>query len=349
MSLFTFSVAIALINKIDWMKILHEYKVFLSLLPCFYITRFGFKYLNIKIRTISNIFILGVSFLTLVGVATYFFPSITDFLPSDLTSGESVLLMTDTTRVLLGEKTLIRGGGSLWGSLSIAAYFTLFFYLFYIKGSNSFKKQEKMFYFGTCLLLAINMVLSGHRSVWIGIFLGTAVYANIKGAKTTFRVAIALLAISFFIPEEVYLRLISVGDPSAWAGRDERYKAALDQIMHNPLIGGGWGASGWVHNFVLQLGANLGIVGLSAFLLWLGKIYFSAVRVYKRSLDDELLRPYCLGFIVGWATFMGPMLGQSVITLPNLMIPFWFFCAVLHNFSSGFIFEKSANGNDRKP
>ncbi|MCQ9204954.1 MAG: hypothetical protein NG737_01375 [Omnitrophica bacterium] len=326
-------------SRIETTVIVTQVKVFLCLFPCFYITYIGFKFLDIKINTIILIFTIGAFILAVVGVGSYFFPSIINLFPTGLTSGESVLIGTRQISVRVGEKIFLRGGGSMWASLIIAGYFGLLLFPIYIKGLLSRGKIKKICYFGICILMLINIMINGHRSVYMGLLLGIAGYSKLKGFKGIFRGAIFLLIISMVIPEEVYLRFLSSSDPEAWAGRVGRFNFAWRSISANPMFGGGWGYSGWVHNFILQLGADLGIIGLFVILLWLTKLFTSSLYIYKKNVCGEPLRSYLLSFLIGWLIFMGPMLAESAITWPFMMIPFWFFCAVLHNFHNGNIGE----------
>lgn len=328
-------VFMAVLNGQEWGKIIYEVKAFLCLVPVFYITHYGIKSLNVKLDTIVVIFVGGCLVLSLGGVVSYFFPSLIQLLPADLVSGESVLIDTRVVTAEVGEQTLVRGGASFWGLLIISGYLALLLFPIYIQGSLGRRGIKKFFYIGICLAMIVTIILCGHRSVWVGVLAGIAIYSYLKGLKGLSRGAFFLTLVFLLIPETVYLRFISVADQAKWAGRVERYDYALEIIRHNPFFGKGWGAVGWTHNAVLQLGANLGLFGIFAFFVWLKRLFFSSFHAYKKLPDFDPLKPMVLSFLMAIIVYMGPMLGESVITWTFMMIPFWFFCAILHNFYNG--------------
>lgn len=332
-------VLMAFIDGRDWRIILYEVKPFICMVPVFYITHFGLKHLNIKLSTVFTIIVIGCLILGAGGAISYFFPAVTKLIPVNLTEGESVLIDIRVTKVDVGGQVFIRGGASFWGLLIVSGYLALLLFPVFVQGSFKRGRGKKFIYYGTCILMVVTIILCAHRSVWIGCLAGVAMYSYFKGAKGLFRGAILLALACVFLPENIYLRLISVTDQTKWAGRVGRYNHAWKVMVENPLFGKGWGASGWAHNAFLQLGANLGIFGLFAFFVWLRKLFFLALRVYRTLSSSDSLKMYILSFLVSLVVYMGPMLGESVITWTFMMIPFWFLCAILHNVNNGTIVE----------
>jgi hypothetical protein len=335
--IFLLGVIIAVVNGKEQERIILELKPFLLLLPCFYITRFAFRFLDVKFSTIINIFAIGGLILALGGVGIYFFPSLRGLAVVGSAEEGSVLIDTTETAVALGDKTLLRGGGSFWGRLIIAGYLALLLLPIFTRGAMFRNRLKKIFFFLICGLMVVNIIINGHRSVWALLLVGIALFGYMKGAKNLFRAAIVLSILIAFVPEEVYLRFLTISDQSTWAGRVGRYQSALRIMFDNILFGAGWGAVGWTHNFILQVGANLGLTGLFVLIIWLVKLFRVSLGVYKNNQHPESLHSYHLSFLIGWLIFMGPMLGETVITLPFMMAPFWFFSAVLYNFYTGTI------------
>jgi O-antigen ligase len=323
----------------SWIVILYEVRPFIFMVPVFYITYFGIKCLNIKLATIIKIFTGGCLILSLGGVIGYFFPSLAEFLLGGSVQGESVLLDTSQSTANLGTQTLMRGGGSFWGLLIISGYLALLFFPVMTQARYSRKVTQKVVGYGCCVAMAATIILCAHRSVWLGCLAGLAVYSYFRGAKGLVAGAIGLAIVFMLLPETFYLRFLSVSDQTKWAGRVGRYDYAWNMFIKNPFFGRGWGASGWVHNAALQIGANLGLFGLTAFGFWLGKLYLSVFKVYKGLKGSGLQKMVFLSFIASIIVYMGPMLGESVISWTFLMIPFWFFCAILHNFTLGNVQE----------
>lgn len=332
-------VVVACLYQRNYNVVIYELKVFICLLPVFYITHFAFKHLNVSLDSIVKIFAVGCLILAAGGVLTYFLPSLASYFPK---SADSVLLSNVITEVKLGEQVLVRGGASFWGLLIIAAYLALMFFPVFARGKVLHAPTGKFFKLLVLALMVTNIILNGHRSVWVGLLLGIAFYAYLRGAKAIFK-AFMLLAVMFsFLPQSVYLRFLSTADQTAWAGRVERYDYAMAVMRDNPIFGAGWGAAGWTHNFVLQMGANLGVFGVLVFLFWLGKIFFTSLNIFKKNIYSGSMREYQLAFLTGFVVYLGPMLGESIITWTFMMIPFWFFCAVLHNFNIGAIDQDNA-------
>jgi O-antigen ligase len=319
--------------------IIAELKVFLTIIPAFYITYIGFKYLNIKIKTIINIFIVGALILTLGAVLFYFFPSLADRLP---TFENSVLIDTNEMEVRNEEFTYVRGGASFWGYALISAYLLLLFFPIYVNKDTSKSIREKCFYPALCLLILTTAVINGQRSVWLGFLAGWAFFSLMKGFKGVFIGVLIFLVLIKFLPSEVFGRFSTIFMPSdeSWGGRITRYTDAKNIILEHPLFGMGFAASGWVHNFILQIGANLGLVGLFIFLLWLGKLFFNSIKLYRKSGEIEGLKTYLLAFLTSSISFLLPMAGESTINHTTFMIPFWFFCAILQNFNNGNIIQQ---------
>lgn len=315
-------------NKVE--NIIWEFKVFLTIIPTFYISYIGFKYLNINIKRIIQIFVLGALILTLGSVLFYFFPSLSKTLP---TFEDSVIIDTHQFEVTYTEEPYIRTGGSFWGLLIISAYLLLLFFPIYIE--RGFQKNifKKYLYLVTNILIIIVSLLNGHRSIWLGFLLGWAIFSYIRGFKGIFWGFILTFVILHIIPQAVIDRFFSIFQVSdiTWTGRVSLFEKASGIIKEHPIFGVGWAGSGWVHNFILQMGANLGLIGLFVFLLWLFKLFSSSFFLYRK-LNKESLKSYLAGFLVSCISYLMPMTGEALIEWPSFMIPFWFFLAVLHNF-----------------
>ena len=101
-----------------------------------------------------------------------------------------------------------------------------------------------------------------------------------------------------------------------------RITAAFADTLNQPM-GHGWGASGWVHNDFVQVGANLGLL---AGLLFAGAFLFTLCRLLRRVLvpsvpDDLHLGLALLLSFIGAGGVLG-MEGVEVVT--QLVLPVWF-------------------------
>ncbi len=251
-----------------------EFRNFISIIPIFYITYVGVKYLKIRFSVITGIFLFSIILLSLGSIFPYFFPqSVMSLLPKSLISGDSVLLDVKIHSIVQkGGLIFRRGTGSLWGSLLLSAYLLLLFFPVYTR-KNSIRRDNprKIVYLSACVLAVIVIVTTGHRSTWVGFLFGLGLLFIMKGlVKGVIYGAAAITALIIILPPSVMARFLTIFDVSdkSWVGRVTYYKDAFETMMQNPVLGIGLGSSGWVHNAILQIGANSGIIGISIFLLW---------------------------------------------------------------------------------
>ncbi len=252
-------------------------------------------------------------------------------------------MLIDTKRIevsYLGEG-YIRAGGSFWGLLVVSAYLLLLFFPLYVKRIFTRNKLQEYTYLSLCGLIIITVLINAHRSVWLGFLLGWTFFSFARGLKGLFVGTCLFFILLYFLPSLVFSRFFSIFKVSdiTWAHRVERYAFSKELIFQHPLLGVGWGGSGWVHNFILQIGANLGLMGLFAFFRWLTDIFWKSFKMYKKIDQPRYLKAYNLAFLTSAVSFLMPMAGESVYTWPSFMIPYWFFLAVLHNFNNGNIFQ----------
>ena len=325
----------------DFIKMSLQIRFVLSIIPVFFITYIGFKFLAVKLKTVIKIFAIGVFILGLFAALSYFYPSIGNLFP---TSRDSSLVDTSEDIVTYAGDLFKRGGGGLWDPGLISAYFLLLFFPIYMQRAfekNFIKKNIYIFLLG---LILVTVIINGQRSAWLGLLLGWAFFSLLRGFKGVFIGILFFFILIRFLPAEVFSRFFSIFTVSdtTWTGRVSRYSDAQNIIREHPFFGIGCGGSGWVHNFILEFWADLGLIGLSIFLLWLGKLFFRSVITYRKCNEPKELKMYLLAFLASSISFLMPMAGESTIDHPYLVIPFWFFCAILHNFNNGNIGSSTA-------
>lgn len=347
--MFLIGLLTAATNQREAKIVIEDFTPFLSLIPVFCIVFAGFKYLDIKIEKIIKIFIIGTAILTAGGVLFYFFPQLVKMFPEGLFTGESVLIDITTIEVELEEGVVLnRGGGSFWGQLLLSAYLLLL--LFPIYGLRTYLKKGSKGW--GCLLLAgamiTNILINGQRSVWAGFLLGIALYSFFKGLRGVSVVIAFIFILHKVLPPAFLLRFYSLFKVSdiAWAGRVTRYEKASAIISQHPFFGIGWGGSGWVHDVALQMSANLGLITTCIFFLWLRKLILNAFQLYTSPDQSKVVKVYLLSFAISIVAFLGPLLGESVMNYPHLMIPFWSFCAIVHNFKVNAITAETAENKN---
>lgn len=155
----------------------------------------------------------------------------------------------------------------------------------------------------TIVASLLTMVLTGSRTSFFGFVALAIVFAVTRRNKAFVVPVIALMVIGMFfaVPAQYQQRYMSVEqrnqDPS-YVNRVIAWKAGLRMMAHNPLTGVGmynfadanggeyWAAPGrkhWLqpHSLYIQVGAELGAVGVAAFAWFLWSLYKLNRRMSK--------------------------------------------------------------------
>ena len=327
----------------DWRVAITEAKVYFVIIPVFYLCFISFKYLEVKLKNIVTLLFFGVTFLVLGA----FFPSLFGFLPQDFFGPNSLMVASGSLGVGVGDGLVLEmKGGSFWG-LMLSAYLILVIFPIFTQSEYTKSLFNKYFYKVICLAMLIVVVWNGKRSAWSGFLIGLAFFLWMKGFRKSFWIILFVFCGLFFIPKEVIARFETIFKTSeqSWARRHELNAYAFNLIKQHPITGAGFGAAGWTHNFALQFGANTGITGLSIFFLWISNLYFRSFSSYNSSFKRTDIGIYLIAFLASVLAFWGPLLGEMTINAPDLMIPFWFFCAILQNFNNGNITKEVKSEN----
>lgn len=162
---------------------------------------------------------------------------------------------------------------------------------------------------GTIAMSLFTFVLTGSRTSFFGFVALAVVFALTRRNKAFVAPAIVLLICVIFVavPAQYQQRYISVEqrdqDPS-YVNRIIAWKAGLKMMEHNPLTGIGmdnfadanggeyWAAPGrkhWLqpHSLYIQVGAELGIIGVTAFVWFLWSLYALNRRVRKSVMGQS--------------------------------------------------------------
>lgn len=184
-------------------------------------------------------------------------------------------------------------------------------------------------------LTVLGVAVSGYRGLWIAMLtiIGLSFLFNRQGAGWSLVVAGAIV---IFAPISYYTRFLSifsrVTDSSA-IDRFERIRYAWELTLQNPLIGGGWGSSGWVHNDLAQIAADAGLpaaLGFIALILWLAYQLLRAPDRWPWLLQPENAEWRWLAFGAGLALVASllAMFTQTFIVTPIVMSFFALLLAV---------------------
>jgi len=140
-----------------------------------------------------------------------------------------------------------------------------------------------------CGLSALALIFTWSRGAWLGLMIGGLIFLLLYSRHTISALLFCCLGIPFLpfvIPESILLRLSSIGNlaDSSTSYRMSIWEAAVNMLSDNLLSGIGIGEGAFAtvypryalagiesaphsHNLFLQIGIELGIVGLIVFLL----------------------------------------------------------------------------------
>jgi O-antigen ligase len=195
---------------------------------------------------------------------------------------------------------------ALAGYLNMMLAFTGAFVLF-LKD-----KKLRLLYLAASLPILAALLLTFSRGAWIGLLLMGIMYIWFWNKKWLLALPILGGLSPFILPSNVLNRIKALFDPeyyrmSSEYGRISFWTEAYNRMMDNPLFGVGMGSFGdsvawrhnmpfatWVDNHYLKIGAEIGLLGLFAFLFLLGALFYLAYRGFKQAEGDKE-RAYFMG------------------------------------------------------
>lgn len=189
--------------------------------------------------------------------------------------------------------------------------------------------------------MVVCLMLTFSRAAFVGVAVATAVIATVR-----YRPAIALMLVGavilLFMPftQEYVGHLVDafMGADRATQMRLGEYKDAFNLIARYPIFGVGFGGSPDIDTYLgvssvyLLMAEEMGLVGLSAFLLTMGVFFYRvAVAWFEGLAEDPFLAPILLGTA-------GALLGAMIAGLadhyffnlkfPHSVVLFWLYVAL---------------------
>ncbi|HEV7241410.1 MAG TPA: O-antigen ligase family protein [Thermoanaerobaculia bacterium] len=161
-------------------------------------------------------------------------------------------------------------------------------------------RQRKWWQGVACVLSTFTLLLTFTRSVWLGWTIAALVVILASRARIAFYALPAVILFITFMPLDLFSRLISPFDlkQSSNFDRVRMIEAGVEMIRDHPLLGVGPAnvkeayalyrkhdaprpRPPHLHNNVIQLWAERGILGLSAYLLLLGLFLRECVKAWN--------------------------------------------------------------------
>lgn len=267
-------------------------------------------------------------YVTSLGIVEYYIPSAV----APLRAFFSQSIYTTTS------EGVVRAAFSFWGSPVVAQVLVLllpmlFAQFYWWKGNI-----QRLFLLVTISLTFVAVIISGYRSVWFLAIVVTLLYFILRRDWLwLILLAIGFSALTAILPPEVVTRtdnLLQMGfyaDSSAYT-RLTRIEDAWNLFLKEPLLGQGWGGSGWAHSDLLQIAANLGGIALFLFVLWFCSVFFRLVRVYLSSVDVWIWQE-SVALVTFLAAFAITLVIQASVVLPQMILPMWFLFALADRLS----------------
>lgn len=178
-----------------------------------------------------------------------------------------------------------------------------------------FSSGSKRRWFLLPVLLPVSYVavLTGTRGVLVAFMVGVValVILRLRRSPRAAILAACIAAIALFLafhyaPSEYTERYRATQETLLQEDRLTLWKSAYEMFLQSPLIGSGTGAfhdyvNGWAyypHNIFLEIGAELGLMGLAVFVVFLLLTLKSAMRVILSPLYDDKVKQIMLILLV---------------------------------------------------
>jgi len=206
--------------------------------------------------------------------------------------------------------------------------------------------KERIFYFASCGLMCICMILTMSRGAWLGLVFAGAIFFVLLDPRLIMLAPFALVALYFVLPESVISRFTSIGNlkdsstsyrVSIWLGSlamlkdgywlcgigpgDAAFNAVYPAYSFNTIV------APHSHNLFLQIVCDAGICALVIFLLALFWYFRSlcAGLAKKQDFEGKMLH---IAFISGMAGFLVQAMTDYSFYNYRVMLIFWVFLAV---------------------
>jgi len=221
-----------------------------------------------------------------------------------------------------------------------AEYLLLVIPLSLIKVINEKGKNRFIFLF-ILLIQIIAMGLTFSRGGWLGLIILVAVFILLMKRDLIIKLIPFGLISLFFIPDSIIMRIKTIGDLSDSSNyyRFQIWQKAIEIIKDFFLTGVGLGFESFraisnlyikdfspyhAHNTYLEIGIEIGIVGLIVFLMIIYKA-FSDVK----NQNDKNIKIYVVGLMSGILGLLVHGIAEHILYNPKIVFQFWITLALL--------------------
>ena len=206
--------------------------------------------------------------------------------------------------------------------------------------------KERAFYFISCALMCICMILTMSRGAWLGLVFAAAIFFVLLDPRLIMLAPFALIALYFILPESVISRFTSIGnlkDNSTsyrvyiWLGSlamlkdgywlsgvgpgEAAFNAVYPAYSYNTIV------APHAHNLFLQIVCDAGICALIVFVLALFW-YFRSLCAGLAKEKDFTGKMLHIAFISGMVGFMVQAMTDYSFYNYRVMLIFWVYLAL---------------------
>lgn len=324
MLLAVFGVVTALLRQTPVDVIVEEFKPFLVLVPIYYVVKWQVKTRTEWERAIL-LCVLVATYLGGLGLMDYFTPNLSRALAGNAT------IPTLYTDLDYGAGQFARVGFIFYGNF--AAGFVIFtfvaFTIYHLLNRARRHWLRPVLFLGLFVIQVTGIYLSGYRGLWYAVAVFVAAYALVQ--RRAWLILGAAVLVFPLLPVDFFNRFQSIFNPSfADSSQYERlfrFMNAVDLIKQSPLVGLGWGAGGYVHSDLAQIGANLGLPALAIFLAWILGLTWQILRMTQRK---GWVGAYACAVFAEICGVVALLAVEGLIVFVQLIIPVWFVLVMAH-------------------
>jgi O-antigen ligase len=320
-------------------NLLYEGFIWLSYFAIFYIGRLIFN--TKKALTIFLIFNLSLVFaLSLIGIGQYFFG-------------------VATPQWIEGYETIrTRAFSTLDNPIILSGYINIFFFIALGVFFGLKKIKYKFLMAPLFLVTLVVLVLTFSRGGWIGLAVGLLFFFFVYRPKYLLSVVPISIISLLMVPQEYFYRFLAMfdsryGDISAVSGRTWTLNNVFHILPQHLLFGVGPGMYGGevafktnpsivymegiqggavpmqnTDNQFLQVLVQQGLVGIFAFLFFVGAIFYTGIVIYQK-LDDRFLKMLALGITTSAVAFFVQGVFADVLQFPQMSLVMFGFLGIL--------------------
>ncbi|MFH0732500.1 MAG: O-antigen ligase family protein [Candidatus Omnitrophota bacterium] len=210
-------------------------------------------------------------------------------------------------------------------------------------GKKYFFKYRFMFFI---LFLAafIALIFSYVRASWIAFLISMSFFTFALNKKIFACFLAILLITSFFMPQKVESRVKEINSMETLYSeyRIGLWQEAIKMIKERPFLG--WGINTYTlvapnfkvhprggiysHNSYLQMAAEIGVIGLGTFLLFLFRIFAKARSSFKKT-KDEFYKIILLSLVSGIIAYLVNAFFDTSLYALKIVTIFWITAGIL--------------------